>query len=1382
VTDQLFGPPQHATTAIDPDDGPPGRLGRWVLHRAGIVNVWQYDRVELRFADGRALFRGKNGAGKSKALEVLLPFLLDGDTRSIDASGRDRTTVGWLMTDGREPGNHVGYVWLELRLSDGDGEDRFCTLGAGLKSSSSTKQSSTWFFLVPDARVGTDIVLETDGECLSLDRLKAQLGDQVTTSAPEHRRRVAYRLFGLRHEDRYANLLHLLHRLRDPNIGNRIEAGELAAVLRDALPPPSETALEDGAERFDTLEQVREQLERTQRTAAALGRFMASYVGYATTVLRGRAEAVLDAVRSHRRAERRAAEQAAAAAAARAASDAADAEVSRLHQEESDAAAQLEGLQQSDAYKQHLQMVDRRKAVHAAGEAAEGAESSAQAARRAVTEAASDVAEAQGRADELAAHLAAARPPMLRQVSEVGVDPGVIPALPGPDTDEAGITIVRARAVAALDVATGRRRAAEAVRRLAEAAITAGRSAEVAEERADRSEQELAARQAEADGGRERWEEASGAWRDEVRGWPAEAVVGIDWGSLHAVLLEGPADAEELELAARSATALLAPHRQAAREAEATATGERTAATETLAAKEAERAALAATDEASPEPGRYRSARRDPAQGTAFYELVEFRAEVPDDDRAGVEAALEAAGLLDAWVGADGLVVHPATRDVLVRPGVAAVPVAVDDLTRILLAAVPEGSAVSEATVNAILSAVGLMPSEGDRARGTHPLVAEWPWVSVDGRWSLGLLQGAWAKEHSEYLGAGARRATRERRLVALAAECEALRRDLEAAEAVYDQARALREHLDRLPDTFPAGGAVAAAASEAEVSARVAASARARHAEDRRGAEQARTAAARAVAEARQAAAADNLPVDLDGLDAVIVAARELATALGQWDGGLGDWSSRIREVAERSRRLAVRRQEADEAIARSASLRDVHRQETASLAALEGALRATVDEVLTEIEATTARRDAARAAGPPAAQAARERADGAARAEEQAAQARHEAARLGEGVAEVAGHLDVALLLPGTARAALGRDLLVPADLLDSAVSGPAASAGPTSAGPAATAAVAQAVLDSTASGVEPVSDRVILNRYDELQAGLAGGYDIAVDEDDGVKYFHVSDDTGRQPLPVVAARVEADAEAARTRLAASEREVIVRFLLGELGDELRDRLLEAEDLVAATNTALDGVRTSHGKGARLEWKVDPDEPEEARTARRLLLLSPRSADEDAQLQAALLALIQTRRELDPTGAYLDHLRKALDYRDWHRFTVLVLDDARPGTARTLSNRLGLSQGEQRVLSYLALFAAASASFDAIGGASPRLLLLDDAFAKVDEPTHGRLLELLVQLDLDFLVTSERLWGCFPAVPSLEIYEALREPTVPGVALVHFHWDGHQRHLVGL
>ncbi|MGH9294099.1 MAG: TIGR02680 family protein, partial [Acidimicrobiales bacterium] len=177
MTDQLFG----TSTALPPPR-PAERTGRWVLHRAGIVNVWQYDRAELTFAGGRALLRGSNGAGKSKALEVLLPFLLDGDTRSIDATGRDRTSVYWLMTDGRDPGNHVGYVWLELRMTeacpDGETSDRFLTVGAGLKAATSTRTSTTWFFMTESARVGEALHLAAD---MSLDRLRDHLGPEAVT-------------------------------------------------------------------------------------------------------------------------------------------------------------------------------------------------------------------------------------------------------------------------------------------------------------------------------------------------------------------------------------------------------------------------------------------------------------------------------------------------------------------------------------------------------------------------------------------------------------------------------------------------------------------------------------------------------------------------------------------------------------------------------------------------------------------------------------------------------------------------------------------------------------------------------------------------------------------------------------------------------------------------------------------------------------------------------------------------------------------------------------------------------------------------------------------------------------------------------------------------
>ena len=319
----------------------------------------------------------------------------------------------------------------------------------------------------------------------------------------------------------------------------------------------------------------------------------------------------------------------------------------------------------------------------------------------------------------------------------------------------------------------------------------------------------------------------------------------------------------------------------------------------------------------------------------------------------------------------------------------------------------------------------------------------------------------------------------------------------------------------------------------------------------------------------------------------------------------------------------------------------------------------------------------------------------------------------------------------------------------------------------------------------GDDAVSDGMILSRYDRLSEALPGGYDTAIDEQGGVKVVHVADDSGRQTLAVVAARLADEAEAARGRLAAREREVLERFLLRELADEVRSKLLDALDLVAGANRTLAGVSTSHGKGAHLDWKLRDDAAAPAGVAARLLVDELRDEAADAQLRDTLLALIEAERAADPAAGYEQHLRAALDYRGWHRFTVKVTDSAHPGSSRVLSSRLGLSQGEQRVLSYLALFAAAASHFEAIARdtpTAPRMLLLDDAFAKVDEPTHGHLLGLLVRLKLDFVLTSERMWGCFPSVPSLEIYEAVRDPALPGVALVHFRWDGHQRHLVGV
>ena len=75
------------------------------------------------------------------------------------------------------------------------------------------------------------------------------------------------------------------------------------------------------------------------------------------------------------------------------------------------------------------------------------------------------------------------------------------------------------------------------------------------------------------------------------------------------------------------------------------------------------------------------------------------------------------------------------------------------------------------------------------------------------------------------------------------------------------------------------------------------------------------------------------------------------------------------------------------------------------------------------------------------------------------------------------------------------------------------------------------------------------------------------------------------------------------------------------------------------------------------------------------------------------------------------------------------------------------------------------------------PRFVLLDDAFAKVSEDNHAQLFGLLVEFDLDFIATSERLWGTHATVPELAITEVLRDAALGVIVLEHSRWDGKVR-----
>ncbi|MDQ6615328.1 MAG: hypothetical protein M3083_11415 [Actinomycetota bacterium] len=181
---------------------------------------------------------------------------------------------------------------------------------------------------------------------------------------------------------------------------------------------------------------------------------------------------------------------------------------------------------------------------------------------------------------------------------------------------------------------------------------------------------------------------------------------------------------------------------------------------------------------------------------------------------------------------------------------------------------------------------------------------------------------------------------------------------------------------------------------------------------------------------------------------------------------------------------------------------MRRQYQDGAAALAELKNAVGATVAEVLAAIAECSARRDGARRDLPEASRRAKSLAVAEGRAME-VVSAGVGAVSTAAALVESAGaRLGRAVVLPGVAEAALASQWVWEgSDVIRSARE-----------------------LRSQVGEGGSVSDQVVFNRLMEMEDGLAGGYDVVYGEEDGVKFFFVADDTGRQPLPAVAARVEA------------------------------------------------------------------------------------------------------------------------------------------------------------------------------------------------------------------------------------------------------------------
>lgn len=1366
---------------------------RFVPTRAGIVNLWDYRDQEFCFADGRLVLRGPNGSGKTKALEVLFPFVLDGriEPRRLNPfAGEERTMKSNLLY--RKQESAYSYVWMEFARGSWD-DPEVVTVGIGMRATRSSDKVTRWYF-VADGRAGVDFsLIGPDDRPLTRKQLAEQIGSDAIVDRPvEYRAAIDARMFGLGVQ-RYDQLINLILTLRRPQLAKNLDPRGLSQALTDGLRPLDEQLILDAARSFSDMEEVGRTLDGLVQADTATRRFVDVYRKY----LAVQAKTDVDQVRTRLDAVTNASTALFAATALRTRREA-DRTEAETRAEEGDRAyeqaiADRENLQRSSAYEGKQQLDDladavRRLETSAAVHRDKAAEASQTLQRRA--EEAERAAEAVRTA---AAALVRGEDALRAAAEEAGIE-WVTPSADGrgdqitaavrghAEERDADVRAVRKALSRWESLAADRTRA----QRLAERAVELrdAAAAEVAH-----AEAAVALARTESAAALRTWWQTNSA----VFAPLADGMVGADTPLIADPNRPGLFAALESAVAAAGAEDAPSAHEVLAEYCEPLQEQIRTRRQETkarasaaIARREtlvAERKKVAAERDDAPPVHPTDSPERENLPGAPFWRSVRFADTVTPAEAAGIEAALQATGLLDAWICDPAL-----TPDADGVRSLLPLPVADRPTGRTLadVLVVEENSddlSIPTATVADVLASIALddAPASGEVA----PAV-----IGTSGAYRHGLHVGRHTKSEAEFLGATARARRRELRQAELDAAIDAATAEADAAKAEEATATAELAAISAATKALPRPSAITSALRAVAETAGLMRSRSEAVTQTERELDQAVGEATAMDKKLRATAQAHRTPTEARELDALAAAIRHFENT----GTGLLRLRAEHEREREREREGADRHDEARvlaEAFAEEAeSARLGYTEQQRKLETLREALGASAADIDRELEAARAAIEAAKAeqrAARKAANAAIEAVGDAEAAYRTANEAL--ATALTEVLAEVR---SLAPYARPDLLSLLGASVEHRWPSTDAAWSTPEqlqyriVAAGPETDPvvlPGEVAALftdldtATAQVRATEAGRKSTRSAVTsaLQEFDAALTASGRDYRLHWDAADGLTVVAVHDENGQAALADFAARIDAARRDQELLLTDAERRILEDALLTGLAQQIHERTSDARELISRMGAEMKQRRMSSGNTIGVHWVLADGLSEAARAMCKLLdrdtaALSP---EDLGSVRAHFASEIRAARTAHPERSYPEILAATLDYRTWRVFSFTLVNGDGSEDKLTVARHSALSGGEQSVSLHLPLFAAAHVMLDSADPQAPRLLALDEAFAGVDDNGRSELLGLSVQFDLDLFMTGYDLWITYGHVPGCAHYDlahSTAENTVSATLLV---WD---------
>ena len=1346
--------------------------------RAGIINLWDYRDQEFSFADGRLVLRGPNGSGKTKALEVLFPFVLDGriEPRRLNPfAGEERTMKSNLLYRGQESAH--SYVWMEFgRGSREDPES--VTVGIGMRASRQNDKVTRWYF-VADGRVGVDFsLLGTDDRPLTKKQLADQLGTDALTDRPvDYRAAIDARMFGLGAQ-RYDQFINLILTLRRPQLAKNLDPKGLSQALTDGLRPLDEQLVLEAARSFSDMEEVGRALEGLAQADQAAKNFVGVYSKYLRVQVRSdveqvsrRLEAVTHATTAHFAAsalkERRLQERLAA-----------EKRFDEAERALDQAVADRETLQRSSAYEGKQQLDDLAESAAKLKVSAAQQSERARGAQSDLEKRATESARADAALRDAVAALTRAEDDLQTAAEDAGIAWASMPA--SARTDQFS-TALRGHAEERDGDVRAVREALGTVEKASTERARADKSAARAQELLDSARASVIEAEASVELARAQYSSALRSWWSETSArYLAAGVTAAAFDALDAAVPHiGEDDAPSLDAVLADASAEgLESVRTRRTEAGVTAA----ALAEELASMRSERDLVSAQHDDAPPPFAARTSSRDDRDGAPLWKLVRFVDGVDPAEAAGVESALHAANLLDGWISPTDVPKSMHSEQYLVPAPEEARP-AGRTLSDVLD---PEpGTGVPESLVRDVLASIALGPA-GDGVTS----------IGVDGRFWQGVQRGRHVKPDAEYIGATARARRRAARIAELDASIESTEASATAAREEERAAAELLRGLAVAAKQLPRASTIIKAQKAVTESAGALRTSQA-------GATAAAAELDQAIAELsakekhlRTTAVAHRTPHSAREIDSLAAAIRHFQN---QGELVLRRRSEHVRE-AERGREALNRLEEttglAEELAEEAAIAEENYLQQVTRLEILSDKLGSTADQINADLEKAREKIEASKVEQRAARKADKEAGEAIGKAEGACNTAQESLrAALTEGIG------DAARLAP-YARKDLLTILGVPVGQSTSSdvYSWPSSESAwlsveqilyriqnatsPDDEMQVLPPAVHRlhAALDEATSSVKASesyrkSTRTALTsalqEFDSQLASSGQDYRLQWDAPDGLTVVRVQDEQGYSSIGEFADRIGEARSNQETLLTEHERRILEDALLTGLAQQIHERTVDARELIAQMASEMKQRKMSSGNTIGVHWVLADNLEDGAREVSKLLDRDASSlgADDLASMRAHFASEIRIARAAHPERSYPEILASTLDYRRWRVFSFNLIRGDGTEDRLTVARHSALSGGEQSVSLHLPLFAAAHVMLSSADPHSPRLLALDEAFAGVDDNGRSELLGLSVQFDLDLFMTGYDLWITYSDVPGCAHYDlahSTAENTVSAALLV--------------